>query len=1213
MIGLEQEYAKLRIEIRGLSKDARDSAEGIAKIKLADSLKSQILEVESSIKDFKGNIGNYGSALGNVGDLLTGGLITGGITAAIAGVSSQLIQGGSDVIEYSNKLQELSAITGVSGDALKNLENSANELTTIVIADGQEIKNTASDIFEAFKLVGSAKPELLNNQEALAAVTKEAIILSKASGEDLASSVNTLTTVMGQFNAPAESANRIINQLAAGSKVGAAETKDVATSIKEFGLVASNSNISITESVALIETLADKQLKGAEAGNQLKNILTKLSAPENLPKDALDSFSRLGVSIDVLKDKSIPLEDRLQELSKLQGNAGVLAKAFGTENLQAAQILTGSLEKYKEFNAGIDGTNTAYEQAGIITQSYGEKVNQISVSYKEARATVSEFLVTALLPVLSGINSFFGVLKETPKFIKENKEELLLLAIAIASLNINLITSTANLIKDNAVKSIATIRTAAQTAAQTALNFVLNANPIGLVISAVALLSAGFVKLYKSSETTRASFSGLFEFGKELISIFVEAFKSFGDGFNKLKNGDFSGALKSFGDGLIKSNPISLALTQGKRLADAFNKGYNDKLKESKQVTKSEENITDKSVKQVANQPISNINTRELSKKEKEDREKLAKELEKSTEDQEKRIYEIKKKIGELTTQNIENEFDKQIKAAELKYDDEIKRIEQVKEKLDEKIKLQGGKKTINDILESELIAKETAVINKNLEKQKADIEKKRQEAFDSSKKQLEKLQSENLTIIKKANEELVKNELDTINNEFSNRTLEINIRYATDENLINEQFQKGIISEKEYNKQLALLNENKNAEILANEKDAANERLAIYDKELAVKLELLKVEKLNRLNSLQDNTANAKLKAEEDYNKGKIESYDELQKTLKAIDEKYNNESQSIELDTNIKEKAAINEITKLKLEANQKVLESDSQLSTAQIEANKKRAAILKEAISTGLDIAKQVSDTIFSAQSQTAENEKELRLKNLEDEYSKKIEAAKGNATLEAALKKDLEDKKLAIERQAFEENKKRQIAQALINGALAVTAILTVPDLTFGIVTAIKIAAAAATTALQVAAIKNTKFRYGGFTGSGFGQPDETGRKIAGYVHENEYVANEEQVRKYPKLFEYLNNDRLKKFRDGGFTSDFIPDVTGYSKVDYSASKPGVSFTDEQIDNIAERISQRTYEAVKKGSQEGSMSGTYLANTDTNRQAEREQNLVANTTF
>lgn len=62
-----------------------------------------------------------------------------------------------------------------------------------------------------------------------------------------------------------------------------------------------------------------------------------------------------------------------------------------------------------------------------------------------------------------------------------------------------------------------------------------------------------------------------------------------------------------------------------------------------------------------------------------------------------------------------------------------------------------------------------------------------------------------------------------------------------------------------------------------------------------------------------------------------------------------------------------------------------------------------------------------------------------------------------------------------------------------------------------------------------------FARGGFTGDGYGSPDETGFKQAGIVHENEYVVPAWQVQspKFSPLISSLESSRLKGYADGGF--------------------------------------------------------------------------------
>ncbi|HPU59139.1 MAG TPA: phage tail tape measure protein, partial [Candidatus Avimonas sp.] len=226
-------------------------------------------------------------------------------------------------------------------------------------------------------MVGGARPELLGDAEALGSVAKSAIVLSKASGDDLKSSIEAVTTTLGQFKLAGKDSDLVVNQLAAGAKVGAAEIPQITDALKEFGTVAEISNISTSNSIALTEVLADRQLKGAEAGTQLRNVLSKLASADILPKTAQEQFKKLSIDINILKDSSLPLEARLRELGKAQGDVAALTKIFGLENLQAATIITSGIDKYVELDKAIQGTSEAYKQAGINADNAASKIDNI--------------------------------------------------------------------------------------------------------------------------------------------------------------------------------------------------------------------------------------------------------------------------------------------------------------------------------------------------------------------------------------------------------------------------------------------------------------------------------------------------------------------------------------------------------------------------------------------------------------------------------------------------------------------------------------------------------------------------------------------------------------------------------------------------------------------------------------------------------------------
>mgnify|MGYP000731209800 CR=1 FL=1 len=278
--------------------------------------------------------------------------------AAIAGIRSLV----SAVSDFEQGAADLSAITGATGDTLEFLKQQAVEV-------GVETTISAGDTLEAYKLIASAKPELLTNAEALASITREAIALTEAMGGDLPTAATNLTDIMNKFNASADQAPRFVNALAAGSKEGSADVESLAASILVAGTEASSSNIAFEETIGTLETLAERGLKGAEAGTALRNVLSKLSATDVLPKDATDRLRAAGVDITQLSDKTITLSDRLRALAPIQNDANALTALFGLENKAAATILLQNIERVDELTESISGTNVAYEQAAVRTKT----------------------------------------------------------------------------------------------------------------------------------------------------------------------------------------------------------------------------------------------------------------------------------------------------------------------------------------------------------------------------------------------------------------------------------------------------------------------------------------------------------------------------------------------------------------------------------------------------------------------------------------------------------------------------------------------------------------------------------------------------------------------------------------------------------------------------------------------------------------------------
>lgn len=215
------------------------------------------------------------------------------------------------------------------------------------------------------------------------------------------------------------------------------------------------------------------------------------------------------------------------------------------------------------------------------------------------------------------------------------------------------------------------------------------------------------------------------------------------------------------------------------------------------------------------------------------------------------------------------------------------------------------------------------------------------------------------------------------------------------------------------------------------------------------------------------------------------------------------------------------------------QKNLKDISDIEKARDKAREERLAKeieyqekIKEA---SFNYANIIADGIFDLEQIARENETKNALNAIDKEYNYKLEQAKGNATIEAALEKEKSDKIEKIQREAFEQDKQAKIAQAIVSGALAIIQALATLGPIGGAIAAIAIGA---TTGFQIAKIKAATFADGGYTGEGIMPADSTGFKPAGIVHEGEFVFTKEKTQKYRPFFEALHRS---KYADGGFVS------------------------------------------------------------------------------
>jgi len=420
---LQAELKRAKEEIKGMTVGSREYLEQLQKIKDLNTIikehKAKLREVNEETKKFslsKGvDVFNKYAASATA------------LIAALTGVVLKLNSFRKMLHEREDAKANVQALTGLDDDSINWLEQQAVRLSTSMESSGLRIRKSASEILEAYMLVGSNKPELLADKEALNAVTVEAMRLAEASKMDLKSAVNAVTTALNQYGAGADDAAQYVNVLAAGSKVGASAVDAQAAAILKAGTIAASSNIPIEQLVGSIEMLGEKGIKNEIAGTGLKTFFTRLAtgATDTNPK-----VVGLYTALDNLNSKV-----REAEKQQVGGGTTLLKKLFGDEGMQTAMILTQNADKVRYYAEAVTDTNIAIEQAAINSDTAAAKLAQVKNELNEQGILLMKELNPAITATL---NKFVNLTRYSVPLVKgiaDHRATLGLLTVAIVTYN----------------------------------------------------------------------------------------------------------------------------------------------------------------------------------------------------------------------------------------------------------------------------------------------------------------------------------------------------------------------------------------------------------------------------------------------------------------------------------------------------------------------------------------------------------------------------------------------------------------------------------------------------------------------------------------------------------------------------------------------------------------------------------------------------------
>lgn len=487
----------------------RGSAEWKYYQQQAKLVTAELQKIKTEVQETEGWLSRFNNGFAKWGGLLATG------AATITGVSMALntLRNNRDSKESSQA--ELKALTGLDDSSIQWLTEQAEKLSTTMDESGLRIRQSSDEILQAYMLIGSKKPELLKDKEALNAVTIEAMRLAAAAKIDLKDAVTATTVSLNMYGESADQAARYVNVLAAGSKEGAADVSAQAAAIKNAGVAASGAGVSIEQLQGTIQMLAEKGLEAEPAGTALRKF-----------------FLVLQTGPDETNPKVVGLQTALENLNKKSLTSAQIQTMFGEEAYSAATILIDNADKVRQYTEAVTDTNIAMEQAAINSDTNEAKMAQYRNSIKEAGIELMERLNPSLSLLTGWTTKIIVALPTLIDWFIKYKSIIITSTAAIAAYTITVNASTIATKLYETWTKLATVATRG-------FNTALKANPFGLAVAGLTAIATALMTYVipntKKAKDEQKSYNDELEKMTKISDAFVNINKR-ADNLNKLND-----------------------------------------------------------------------------------------------------------------------------------------------------------------------------------------------------------------------------------------------------------------------------------------------------------------------------------------------------------------------------------------------------------------------------------------------------------------------------------------------------------------------------------------------------------------------------------------------------------------------------------------------------------------------------------------------------
>lgn len=515
---LKQEIGDTKTKLDALKEASKQAQEQLNNGEITteqyDALQREIVETENELEkletELKKTDTSFGATMKSAGEKVSavGGKIQGAGTTITKGVTVPLMAVGATALKSFDEVDDgydtIVKKTGATGKQLDSLKKSADNVFGSMPTDIDSVGIAVGEVNTRFGVTGKK----------LESMSASFIKFAEINDTDLNASIGNTSKIMEQWGVKTSQTKNVLGLLTAKAQETGISVDTLMSSVQKNGATFKSMGLSLSQSISL---LANFEANGVNAETAIAAL-----------RKASVNYAKDGKSMDAgLKETMKAIKGAKTETEALNIATGV----FGTKG--ASEMTTAIREgriSLKDLTTTMKGYGTTVDDTynGTLdgVDNFKTAMNNVKLAMSGLGNAISEVLgpmLNSLSGKIKGVTQWFNGLSP------QMQQTIVKIGMVVAAVGpVLVIIGKVISIVGTAMTVISKVSTVINTVkgAFAALNTTMLANPIVLIVAAIAALVAAFIYLWNNCDSFRQFWIDLWENIKQVSSNVWNAIKT---------------------------------------------------------------------------------------------------------------------------------------------------------------------------------------------------------------------------------------------------------------------------------------------------------------------------------------------------------------------------------------------------------------------------------------------------------------------------------------------------------------------------------------------------------------------------------------------------------------------------------------------------------------------------------------------------------------